>query len=52
MKTDLVEIYRLLSSLNVSGDAVDIMATVRLKIRKLIKSLDAKAGTEVRKDGE
>lgn len=45
MKTELAEIYRLLSSLNVSGDAVDIMAVVRQKIRRLLKE------TEGGKDG-
>ena len=37
METELREIYRLLSTLNVNGDAVDVMAVVRAKLRKLIQ---------------
>lgn len=42
MDKELREIYTLLSSLNVNGDAVDIMAIVRGKLRKLME--DCKNG--------
>ncbi len=40
MKKELNEIYSLLSALPVNGDAVDVIAAIRAKLRKLIKEAD------------
>lgn len=40
MVNELREIYTLLSALSVNGDAVDVVAEIRLKLRKLIKEAD------------
>lgn len=40
MVNELQQIYTLLSALSVSGDAVDVVAEIRLKLRKLIKEAD------------
>lgn len=40
MVNELREIYALLSALSVNGDAVDVVAEIRLKLRKLIQEAD------------
>lgn len=43
---EINEIYQLISSLSVSGDAVDIVAAIRFRLQKIYKEVneDADAG--------
>ena len=40
MIDELREIYTIVSALAVSGDAVDVIATIRAKLRKVIKEAE------------
>lgn len=41
---ELAIAYRMISSIPVSGDAVDMMATARAKLRKVCSELEQKRG--------
>lgn len=46
------DIYLIISSLGVSGDAVDVIAAVRSKLRKLMEDMKADGqGKEAKTDG-
>lgn len=45
IRTELANVFALLSNLSVSGDAVDIMAAVRQKLRR-VNSLLEKEGED------
>lgn len=40
MKDKLINVYNMLSALSVSGDAVDLMAGIRIQLRELIQEVD------------
>lgn len=40
VKKDVQEALAILSALSVSGDAIDIMAAVRQKLKRAIKAMD------------
>lgn len=40
MKDKLVNIYTMISALSVSGDAVDVIAGIRMQLRDLIQEVD------------
>lgn len=44
MVKELEFAYRMISSIPVSGDAVDIMAAAKAKLRKVLAELDKKEG--------
>lgn len=50
VKKDLDETYRLISSIPVRGESVDLMAAARAKLRKVYDSIE-KMGKEVKNDG-
>lgn len=40
LKKEITEIYKLVSSLSVQGDAVELVAMIRIRLRKLHESVD------------
>lgn len=44
MVKDLEFAYQMISSIHVSGDAVDIMAAAKAKLRKVLAELNKKEG--------
>ncbi len=50
-KTDVESIYAMLSTLQVSGDAVDVIAAVRAKLRKFRDMADRLEELETGLDG-
>lgn len=50
IKRNIDEAYRLISSIPVQGEAVDLMAAARAKLRKAYASIE-QMGKEVNRDG-
>lgn len=46
IKKELTEAFAILAMLNVSGDAVDLMAAVRAKLKRAIKLTEPKEDTD------
>lgn len=51
LKAELKSIYNMLSTLQVSGDVVDVLAAVRSKLRKSYSMIDHLSKEEGNKDG-
>ncbi len=51
LKAEVDSVYAIISALQVSGDAVDVMAAVRSKLRKIRSMADSLTKQEAEKDG-
>lgn len=51
MKEKLTNIYNMISAFSVSGDAVDIIAGIRMQIRELIQEVENGGQTDKQPSG-